>query len=345
LTSIRTGAARIALLAEARADWGLGLRIQPVGLTYERKHLFRGRVTAAYGDPLPVSEYRRQYERDERLAVDELTAEIRTRLEGVTLNFERTEDADLVNVAERIYARAKGLARPRERERMSDRFHRLHRFASGLHVLRDTDPERLERLRQAAERYLRLLTLYGATEGDVPDSYRRGSVIRYAARQTAMLLIVLPAAALGVLYWVVPVFVTRWLASRFRPKLDQIATYKVGAALMVFPVWLAGTCAALWLSGGLRPTVLALVALPMAGLAAIAWREREAIVREDVRVFLRSRRRSESRDRLSEQRAALVSEIDAIVELQAPTGGEGTDSGASRVGSSRPRSETQDDVR
>ena len=53
---------------------------------------------------------------------------------------------------------------------------------------------------------------------------------------------------------------------------------------------------------------------PLLGLAAIAWREREALVREDVRVFLRSRRRSERPDRLAELREELAREFDAIAK-------------------------------
>ncbi len=48
LAPLRTGAARIAFMAEEGADWSLGLQVQPVGLTYTRKHLFRGRVVAAF---------------------------------------------------------------------------------------------------------------------------------------------------------------------------------------------------------------------------------------------------------------------------------------------------------
>ncbi|MGH7544596.1 MAG: 1-acyl-sn-glycerol-3-phosphate acyltransferase, partial [Gemmatimonadota bacterium] len=55
---LRTGAARIALRAEERADWALGLRILPVGLTYERKTLFRGRVTVAVGETLEAARWR-----------------------------------------------------------------------------------------------------------------------------------------------------------------------------------------------------------------------------------------------------------------------------------------------
>jgi hypothetical protein len=112
--------------------------------------------------------------------------------------------------------------------------------------------------------------------------------------------------------WAVPYLLTRYVAPRFRPELDQVATYKVGTALLMFPLWLGVLEVATWLAWGLRPTLAALVILPVTGLAAIAWADRQAVVREDVRVFLRARRLSRGRDRLAEQRIRLVRELDQL---------------------------------
>jgi len=197
---------------------------------------------------------------------------------------------------------------------MAERFPRLRRFADGLRWLRDEDPERLEALRRSVTRYLRLLTLFGATDGDVPKRYRVGPVLIYVARQLCMLAFVLPAAVVGSVFWMVPFLVTHRVAPRFRPKLDQVATYKVGTAVLAFSGWYFGVIGALFLSGGTRVALMAVVALPVAGLAAVAWRDRQVTVLEDVRVFLRAGRRSEARDRLKEQRRYLVAEFDALTE-------------------------------
>jgi glycerol-3-phosphate O-acyltransferase / dihydroxyacetone phosphate acyltransferase len=312
LSPLRTGAARIALMAEQRSGWTLGLRIQPVGLTYTRKHAFRGRALAAFGDPFAAADLRELYGRDEREAVRELTARIQAALEALTLNFEQAEDAELVDVAERLYARQKRLSGWRQRDPMAERLPRLHRFAEGVRWLRAADPERLEGMRRDVRRYLRLLTLFGASEGDVPKRYPLAGVLGYAARQLSMLGLVLPVALVGMAVWAVPFLLTRYVAPRFRPELDQVATYKVGTAVLAFPLWLAMIEVVLWLRWGLRPALAALVLLPVSGLAAIAWADRQAEVREDLRVFVRARRLRRGRDRLAEQRARLVAEVDAL---------------------------------
>mgnify|MGYP001461358196 FL=1 len=314
LAPLRTGAARIALMAEARRDWKLGLRIQPVGLTYVRKHAFRGRAIASFGEPFEVSSLRADFERDEREAVRRLTSTIQERLERLTLNFDHPDDAELVDVAERLYARQKRLAGWREREPMVERLPRLHRFAEGLRWLRATDPERLEALSAEVRRYQRLLTLLGAREGDVPRRYRRGNVLAYVARQLFMLVLVLPVAVAGMAIWFGPFLLTRYVAPRFRPALDQVATYKVGAAVLAFPLWLLALVLGTWALAGPRLALVALVILPVAGLAAIAWRDRQAEVVEDVRVFLRARRLARGLDRLADQRAHLSDQFDRLTE-------------------------------
>jgi hypothetical protein len=312
LSPLRTGAARIALQAEERSAWGLGLRIQPVGLTYTRKHAFRGRAIAAFGEPFEVASLRGEYERDEREAVRQLTVRIQESLEALTLNFDHSEDVELVDVAERLYARQKKLAGWREREPMAERLPRLQRFAEGVRWLREADPERLDALRADVRRYLRLLTLFGASEGDVPRRYRRGSVLAYTAKQLSLLALVVPVALVGMAAWALPFFLTRYVAPRFRPELEQVATYKVGTAVLAFPLWLLAVGVVVWLTWGTRAALVTLVALPITGLAAIAWADRQAEVREDVRVFLRARRSRRGVDRLAEQRERLVAALDRV---------------------------------
>ena len=312
LTPIRSGAARIALMSESQSDWQLGVCIQPVGLTYTRKHLFRGRVVAAFGEPFRVADLRSAYEEDDRAAVRMLTDTIREKLEALTLNFDHPQDRELVEVAERLYAREKRLVQWRERDAMASRLPRLKRFADGIRWLRATDPEQLARLSHSVRRYLRLLKLLGATEGDVPPNYRLTVVLRYSVRQLFMLALVVPAALLGMAIWVLPYMAVSHVTPRFRPELDQIATYKMATSLLTFPSWWGLMALSSWFIWGVGAAAAVVGVTPVAGLAAIAWRERQGQVREDVRVFLRAVRHPSGRDRLAELRRELTEEFDRL---------------------------------
>ena len=88
LRPLKTGAARIALSAEAEHDGKLGVTLVPVGLYYERKALFRSSVLLVVGEPIAVAPLLDDYRRDERQTVAALTETIDARLDEVVVQAE-----------------------------------------------------------------------------------------------------------------------------------------------------------------------------------------------------------------------------------------------------------------
>lgn len=319
MAPLRTGAARIALRAESDAAWALGLMIVPIGLTYMRKTFFRGRAVAAVGRPFGVTPWRPAWEADPTEAARQLTEAIADRLEAVTLNLAEAEDFDLIETAERLYAREKGWASWRERDGLAERLPRFQAFARGLAWLRAHDPERHRRLARAVRRYRRRLEQLGAGEGDVPPRFGAAGVARFVGREAAWLGVGLPLAALGILLWYVPYRVPRLVVALRRPEHAAVATWKLAAGLAAFLAWYAAAIAALTLFLGGGWALVGAIALPALGLLALAWAERWKRVREDVRVFRRVVTHPRQRDRLTADRAALVAEFEAVQrELEMP---------------------------
>src|SRR5690606_10428212 len=161
-----------------------GLRIVPVGLTYHRKTRFRSRVLASIGEPFHIGDLRELHESDEFAAVRALTDRIAQRLEQLTLNTAALEDADLIDTAERLYARERGMSRWRERDVLADRLPRMQAFARGLAWLRDNEPDRYERLARAVRHYRRRTRLLGVEDGDVPARFTLAGTLRYVIAQS-----------------------------------------------------------------------------------------------------------------------------------------------------------------
>jgi 1-acyl-sn-glycerol-3-phosphate acyltransferase len=312
IARMKTGAARLAFEAEEAADWGLGLRVVPVGLTYHRQHAFRGRVAAAVGRPIEIAGWRKMRGRDEWGAVESLTAAMRGALEQVTLNLPTREDRHLLEVAESLYAAEKGLTRPRDREPLAPRLPRLQQFAHAMAWLCVAEPERYERLARSIRTYHQKLSSLGVHEGELPDRFRMYNVLRYAVTQFSILLLALPIAALGTLAWYLPFKSPRVSLGIYRPAYEAVASMKLATALLAFPTTYALWLAAAWWLGGLIGLIAAAIVLPLAGFVALRWRDRWRVVREDARVFWRATRRKELLERLADRRRALVAEFDAV---------------------------------
>jgi 1-acyl-sn-glycerol-3-phosphate acyltransferase len=312
LAPLKTGAARMTLAAEESADWGLGVRIVPLGLTYQRKHRFRSRVVAGTGEPVVVAEWRHAYETDRPAAVHSLTAAIACSLERQTLVLADESDRRLVETADVLYARARGLARPREREPLGARLPRLQRFAGLFAWLRVADPERYERLTGQLDGYRRRLDRLGSGEADVPDRYEVGRVVRYVLRQGTALGLGLPLAALGTIAWYLPFFVTAVVGRTLKPAIESVATVKLLTGIVAYPVTYLGWIALAAWAGGPLAAVPTALALPPLGFVALAWRHRRAEVWEDVKLFFQVVRRPWLRERLAHQRATLAAELDEL---------------------------------
>lgn len=314
LVPMRTGAARIALGAEAGADWTLGLQIVPIGLTYQGKMNFRGRVAALIGAPFTIMHLRAQHDADPAAAVRALTDEIAGRLHEVTVNVAEHHDRDLIDTAERLYVREKAAGGWRDRDPLTERVPRLRAFARGLAWLREHDPARHERLARSVGRYRQRTMLLGVHDGDVPPRYTVAGTLRYVIVQGVLLLLLAPLALIGTIIWYATYLAPHLTLRLVRPDAESVATYKLATAFLLVPLTVTLWTVVAAVVGGARLALAALVFVPLSGFAAIVWHDRWKRVRDDARLFLRVLTRRDHQSRLAEERARLTAEFDGMLD-------------------------------
>ncbi len=100
---LKTGTARIAFGAEKQNDFNLGLSIVPLGLYFTARHRFRSKVLLNFGKPIPISEFREDYENDEFEGVHKLTDRISNELMKLTVNVKKSELNEFLVDLEKIY--------------------------------------------------------------------------------------------------------------------------------------------------------------------------------------------------------------------------------------------------
>jgi len=310
---LKTGAARIALAAEAERQGMLGLLLVPIGLTWEQKDRFQGRVLAEIGEPFPVTPWLTPEGAEDQEAVRALTDEIAKRLREVTLNLSEREDLRLITAADRIYSRAKALHEHRERDSLADRVPRLRKFAAALQWVREREPATYRELARQVHRIDTVERALGVEEGGVPPRYPLRAVLRYTIREGAALLVGLPLAIVGSIVWYPSWVLPQWVVAWVRPEPESVATYKLATSFFTAPATIllgAGVGYYYWGALGL---VGGLVGVPTLGIAALAWRNRWGKVREDALLYLRVLTRPRLRERLAGLRDDLVQAFDGVV--------------------------------
>ena len=265
---IKTGAARIALGYE-HAHAGR-LVVVPVGLTFEARKSFRGRVLVSFGERVPITAYRDAYAQEPVKAVDALTTEIQWRMEREVVHVDRIAETALVRAVEELY-RA-DLERELSQERglaaaEIDPFRLSRAIVDAVNHFRATDPERVERLWQRLQGYRALLAAARLRD----EAVRARTEPRTVPRRIIgswQAVVGFPLFLYGAVVNWLPYYVPRWLARRMARRETDYATIRLLASIPAFPLFWALEIAIVWRLAGLRWAVVFAVSLPLSGLIA-----------------------------------------------------------------------------
>ncbi|MFN8500527.1 lysophospholipid acyltransferase family protein [Kouleothrix sp.] len=262
---LRTGAARIALSAEAETGWAIDLRVVPVGLWYQDKARFRSAALVVVGRPFTIDDLAALYASDPHGAADRLTERIDMYLDEVVL---QAENAELLKGLPLVAA----WTAPHEPQTLEEQHARTAALLAAYQRLRATDPARLAALEQQARRYARVLRTFGITD---PWDLELSAVRRGRLFGLGLLLLALLAPALA---GFVLSYATYRLAAPLTPVLlgkfeETTSTGKliIGTVLVVLG-WVIAALIAGWLVSGWWGLAL-LIAAPALAYAALRWGE------------------------------------------------------------------------
>ena len=300
LAPLRTGLARVAL--QARIERQLrGLKIQPVGLVFERKWAPRTRILARAGEPLDLDAWCAAHETEGEGAVELLTAELDARLRALTLNFATVEEADQVLGLARVLSgvfdsrvRSLGEGGPP----LTDEARIARRIAEVGAAVRARAPERVADFLGRLESFRIALDVREIPISELQITPDLSSGARFAVRELAIVATVGPLAWWGrVNHWL-PLTIAQALARRTSrtPEDPAMHTILAGAALVLL-AYAAQTTLVAMLAGPWWALAY-LLSLPIAASVDLRLRDRLRNARDRIRVYLLFRREPKMQDKL-----------------------------------------------
>jgi 1-acyl-sn-glycerol-3-phosphate acyltransferase len=269
LAEFKFGAAKMALEAEALAGFKLGLRVQMVGIHYERTRLYRGKALVSVGPTMTLDAFREPYAADPRAAVESLTKALQERLSKMVLDADSIELARLADLAERV-------TRDEESEPgLRTRLHRKKLLLDSYERLKETQPDAIDELRHLLRRYDQVLRTLHVRDDHVDADYHAGPTIGWALKNTMLLALGAPFLAIGTVLNAVPYWLVRFCVFLAGPHIDVKASSGLLVAIVAFPTWYALLAWLAWrqqIDWRLWSSLLATG--PVTGTFAIRWFER-----------------------------------------------------------------------
>jgi len=241
LEKVRSGAARMAV--QAVEEGAAGLKVVPIGISYERKDRFRSSAWIQVGEPIDVGECLDEHEGNGRKAKRAITGELETRLKDIVVHLDEPEWEPWLDDLQ-ILTEA-----PRKSEKKPQPpLERRKRIADAMNYFLANDRERAESVADEINAYREQVRSAGLR---IDSPLLRVHGLKVCAKLLwsflCLVLLFIPALA-GTLFHIVPFVLTRVFARR----LDQagrqtISTNRMLVGVPLYLLWYA--VVAWWMLG------------------------------------------------------------------------------------------------
>lgn len=309
LTKLKTGAARIALAVAERGN--TVVTIVPCGLNYIHRHRFRSQVMLEFGAPIVVDKHwAEQYRKDNPGTVRKLTEHLAEALLNVTLNAPDWNTLRFVQTARRLY-------KPKTADLTPGQYVELNRRFVERYVELKDEPE-LQAFRARAEDYQARLDMLGLKDYQLRQPVSLSQAMRKITGRALMMVLLMPLAIPGALLHLPVGWVAAAVGERFSYELDDIATLKVFATMLLLPVLYLAVGIYVGVTFGGWWALVAILVLSFSFVASLQLLEAETSLLMSALSILRVTRLSKEVDQLRAIRAELVDNIRGIVERMAP---------------------------
>lgn len=270
---LRTGTARIALGAEAAFGFNVGVRILPIGLTYQEADRAGSALAVHVGTPIIAKHWEAIYKADPRRAFRELTSEIEQQLRQLTTDTPDQEMDQLLSVVEHIQYQGQ-LLPPKAL------FSQSRALLKSLNTLKATNESAFLKLKDSALSYFNYLKSNALELQSIPGM--RHNTIRTLLASIWWFL----PWGMSWLIFIIPITLIRALLKRLNPHPGYFATVKWVGALVLLPLW--AFCilwiASYFLTGWML--VVPMLILLLGGYIYAIWKPRQRMLFAQVKAFL-----------------------------------------------------------
>jgi glycerol-3-phosphate O-acyltransferase/dihydroxyacetone phosphate acyltransferase len=236
LRPVKTGAARIALGAMDKFGKELDVKIACIGLNYENPHCFRKDVYISFSEIINASDYSEKYKSEGFAAAEDLTEEIRHRLEEQMIHTTDGETDRLVADIEHLYKNDLLKEQGIEKSDKEGAFELSKRIVLTVNFFRDREPERVEAMAQNIRAYFLKLKELGMSDTVIKKG---ASGSRWLRNLKEFLFIVFgfPVFTYGLIHNYLCFFLADLLSKKLVKSIEFRGAIGAAAGMLLYLIW------------------------------------------------------------------------------------------------------------
>ncbi len=286
LKKIKTGAARIALGAEAACDFKLGVQIITVGLNYSDPHRFQSDLFINIDAPIQVTQYKERHRLNEFQAVNDLTDEIRLHLEKQVVAIENVTVDKLVKNIEIIYKSQLIKDLGYSTKIKEHDFLVTRAISERVHYFYELEPARVERIRNNIDMYFTALDRIQLKDKFLKRFPANGSMFVNSIGSFLYMTIGIPIFIFGFANNYLPYKIPGWITHKISKLPEYAGAFSMSLGTLTFLIFYG---LQLWLMQHyfhiVWLTLVYLLVLPLTGLYAFFYWKRFTNIRGRWMIF------------------------------------------------------------
>ena len=320
LRDIKTGAARMALGAEARNDFKLGVKILSIGINYSHAPSFRSDVWINIEEVIHVSDFKEAHQKNDREAVNLLSNKIKEKLEkNIIITNDENEDEFIKNV-EDIYKNE--LISALDLDPSIHSFNLTKGIQEAVHHFEDLDKKWLEKLKEKVANYSHQLNSHKLEDRFLAKDKKEGkNIFRDSILRIFFLVLAAPLFIYGLLTNYIPYRLPKFIAKLLTKSDSYVGPIKMTSGIFLFPIFYA-----LWIYlfhhfiGHKNEwwTVIFAISLPISGAFALWYTQRYLNFKSYIRLVSLFYRQPKLADKLLEERKAIIEDLDWAKDAYLP---------------------------
>jgi 1-acyl-sn-glycerol-3-phosphate acyltransferase len=236
LMPLKTGSARIALGAEEKNDFKLGVTLVPVGINYTNPHHFQGKLFLNFGRPIAASDYMEAYRNDPFKAVQDLTNQVESELKRRTTLMNDNRWAELVEMTEKIVQSDPKRFGIGDNEAHVGWFMARKDILASVEYFKVKKPDLLQSLELRVQQYLALTDRLKLTQGILNPLYKKQIKTVNPVLLVLYFLFGLPLFVAGALLHLLPFLLSTALAKKIVQRPDFTGSVLLILGLILFTI-------------------------------------------------------------------------------------------------------------
>jgi len=276
---VKTGTARIAIEAEVRKNWQLGLKIVPVGLNYYHPTKIRGKIFVNFGRPISVADFKDDYEQNPEKAIHEFTDLIYKKIQQHVVHLDSENLQHLLGDLEHIY-KVPLLEQLSEEAPVSE-FMLSKKLAEAAQYYYEHDPGKIAEVWGKLENYKLKLKEMGVGDTMIREYHHRGVVLR-GLGALLISIIGVPITLYGWLNSLPAIILTMIFSQRKANRLTKIALTKLTSGLLIFPIIFIVQVFVFSHYFSSKLTLLYAISLPVTGYFSLFFHDKYKVFKRDM---------------------------------------------------------------